>query len=167
MFALSGQTEDALPRSTYLLKDGTVSLITTGLLTHPNGIALSPDEKFLYVNDSGKRQVWRFEIQPDDSAVNGRVWLDMSSDPAPGIPDGMRVDAKGNVYDAGPGGVWIASPEGRHIGTFLLPDRATNMAFGGDDGRTLYLVNHTTLYSIQLRIPGFRWNGFGTTAAGR
>ena len=151
-----GDEVGALPRSTYSLKHGEVRLISTGQLTHPNGIAISPDEKFLYVNDSGKKQIWRFEIQPDDSAINGRLWADMSSNPAPGIPDGMRVDKKGNVYDSGPGGVWILSPQGKHLGTFLLPDRATNMAWGGADGKTLYLVNHTTLYQIKLNIEGLR-----------
>ena len=149
--------KDALPRSVYMLKNGQVELLSTGTLEHPNGIAISPDEKFLYVNDSGKKQVWRFNIQSDDRAVNGKVWVDMSSDSAPGIPDGMRVDKKGNVYDAGPGGVWILSPEGQHLGTFLLsPDRATNMAFGGQDGKTLYLVNHTTLYQVRVNVEGIR-----------
>src|SRR5215470_2856479 len=152
-----GETED-LPTSAYMLKNGEVRLITTGQLEHPNGIAVSADEKFLYINDSAKRQVWRFDIQPDDTAVNGRVWLDMSSDKAPGIPDGMRVDKKGNVYDAGPGGIWIVSPEGKHIGTFLIPapDRPTNLAFGGDDGKTLFLVNHMSLYRVRLNVEGVR-----------
>ena len=127
-------------------------------LEHPNGIAVSPDEKFLYINDSAKQQVWRFDIQPDDSAINGRVWLDMSSDKTPGIPDGMRVDKKGNVYDAGPGGIWIVSPEGKHIGTLLIPapDRPTNLAFGDSDGKTLYLTNHMSLYRVRLNIEGVR-----------
>jgi gluconolactonase len=147
-----------LPTSAYLLKNGQIHLITTGQLEHPNGIAVSPDEKFLYINDSAKRQVWRFEIQPDDTAINGRLWLNMSSDKAAGVPDGMRVDKKGNVYDAGPGGIWIVSPEGKHIGTLLIPppDRPTNLAFGGADGKTLYLMNHTSLYRIRLNIEGVR-----------
>ena len=139
-----------------MLKKGEVRLITTGQLPHPNGIAVSADEKFLYINDSGKKQLWRFEIQPDDNAINGRVWADMSSDPAPGTLDGIRVDKKGNVYDTGPGGVWILSPEGKHIGTLLIPDRATNLAFGDADGKTLYLMNHTSLYRIRLNAEGVR-----------
>jgi gluconolactonase len=152
-----GDTEE-LPTSAYLLKNGQVQLITTGQLTHPNGIAVSADEKFLYINDSAKRQVWRFDIQPDDKATNGRVWADMSSDKKPGIPDGMRVDKKGNVYDAGPGGIWILSPEGKHLGTLLLPppDRGTNLAFGDADGKTLYLMNHLSLYRVRLSVEGVR-----------
>lgn len=148
--------KDALPRSVYLLKNGRLQLVTTGQIFHPNGIAVSPDGKYLYVNDSGNKQVWRFDIQSDGSAINGRVWVDMSSDPARDVPDGMRVDQKGNVYDSGPGGVWILSPEGKHVGTLLIPDRATNLAFGESDGKTLYLINHTTLYRIKLNIEGLR-----------
>lgn len=148
--------EMELPLGAYMLKNGKVQLITTGQLLHPNGIAVSPDERILYINESGKRQVWRFEIQPDDSAINGRLWVDMNLNPAPGIPDGMRVDKKGNVYDSGPGGVWILSPDGKHLCTLLLPDRATNLAWGDADGKTLYLINHTTLYRIKLNIEGVR-----------
>jgi gluconolactonase len=152
-----GEAEE-LPTSAYLLKNGQVRLITAGQLTHPNGIAVSAHEKFLYINDSAKRQVWRFDIQPDDMATNGRLWVDMSSDKTPGIPDGMRVDRKGNVYDAGPGGIWILSPEGKHLGTLLLPppDRATNLAFGDADGKTLFLANHLSLYRIRLSVEGVR-----------
>jgi len=152
-----GETEE-LPTSAYLLKNGQVQLITTGQLTHPNGIAVSADEKFLYINDSAKRQVWRFDIQSDDMATNGRVWADMSSDKKPGIPDGMRVDKKGNVYDTGPGGIWILSSEGKHLGTLLLPppNRGTNLAFGDADGKTLYLMNHLSLYRIRLNVEGVR-----------
>ena len=141
----------------YMLQNGQVRLVTTGQVEHPNGIAISPDEKFLYVNDSGNRQVWRFALQPDGSVTGGRVWVDMSSDKSPGVPDGMKVDKKGNVYDSGPGGVWILSPEGKHLGTLsFLPERATNLAFGGSDGKTLFLVNHTSLYRIRLNVEGMR-----------
>jgi gluconolactonase len=152
-----GETEE-LPNSAYFLKNGRIQLITTGQLVHPNGIAVSADGRFLFINDSAKKQVWRFDIQPDDTVINGRVWADMSSDKKPGIPDGMRVDKKGNVYDAGPGGIWILSPEGKHLGTLLLPppDRGTNLAFGDADGKTLYLMNHLSVYRIRLNVEGVR-----------
>lgn len=143
--------------SVYMLKNGQLRLLATSRVEHPNGIAVSPDEKFLYINDSGNRKVWRFAIQPDGSAGEGRLWVDMSADKSPGVPDGMRVDMKGNVYDSGPGGVWILSPEGKHLGTFsFLPERATNLAFGGPDGKTLFLVNHTSLYRIRLNVEGLQ-----------
>jgi gluconolactonase len=140
----------------YLFKDGRVQLITREP-RRPNGIALSPDEKVLYVNDSGgggKRQVWRFDVQPDDTATNGRVWVDMSDDPAPGVPDGMKVDTKGNVWDAGPGGLWILSPQGKHMGTVLTPDQVSNLAFGDADGKSLFLTLHSALYRLRVKVSG-------------
>src|SRR5882724_10867158 len=86
-------------------------------LLRPNGLAFSPDEKFLYVADSGKKQWFRYRVQPDGSVTEGSVFLDPSSDPAKGVPDGLRLDKNGNIYSSGPGGVWIISPEGKHLGT--------------------------------------------------
>jgi gluconolactonase len=144
------------PNGAYMFKSGQLTLITRGL-RRPNGIALSPDEKVLYVNDSGgggRRCVWRFEVQPDDSAINGRMWVDMSTDPAKGIPDGMRVDTKGNVWDGGPGGLWIMSPDGTHIGTIVTPDQVANLAFGDADGQGLFLTLHSALYRLRVKVPG-------------
>ena len=142
-----------LIRGTYYLKDGKMHLITTELM-HPNGIGLSPDEKYLYINDSGKKVIWRFEIQADDSAINGKVFFDMSSDKAPGVPDGMKVDKKGNIFDAGPGGLWIISPEGKHLGSVHTPDSISNLAFGDADGKSLFLMLHSALYRIKLNTEG-------------
>jgi gluconolactonase len=148
-----GVTQE-LPFSVYMLRNGKVELLSTGVIERPNGIALSPDEKVLYVNNSTGKQVFRFDIQPDETLANGKLWVDLSKDQRPGVPDGMRVDQKGNVYDSGPGGIYVFAPSGKHLGTFELPDRGTNMAFGDADGKTLYLVNHTSLYKIKLKIPG-------------
>jgi gluconolactonase len=140
----------------YMFKDGAVTLITREL-RRPNGIGLSPDQKVLYVNDSGgggKRTVWRFDVQPDGMATHGRLWVDMSDDPARGIPDGMKVDTKGNVWDGGPGGVWVLSPEGRHLGTVLTPDQVSNLAFGDPDGKGLFLTLHSALYRLRVKVPG-------------
>jgi gluconolactonase len=147
------------PGGAFMLKDGKVSLITRELRRH-NGIGLSPDEKILYVNDSGggqRRCVWRFTVQPDGRATDGRMWVDMTVDATPpprGIPDGMKVDSKGNVWDGGPGGLWILSPEGKHLGTVSTPDQISNMAFGDPDGKTLFLTLHTALYRLRTKVPG-------------
>lgn len=147
-----------LPFSVYMLKAGAkagdAKLLSTGLIKRPNGIALSPDEKVLYVNNSTDKQIFRFDVNPDDTVSNGKLWIDLSKDTRPGVPDGMRVDEKGNVYDSGPGGIRVFAPSGKLLGMFELPDRATNMAFGDADGKTLYMANHTTLYRIKLKIPG-------------
>ncbi len=123
-------------------------------LPNPNGIGFSPDEKYLYVNDTRKRAVMRYEVQPDGGVSNGRVFVDMSSDKAAGVPGGMKVDQKGNVYTCGPGGVWIISPEGTHLGTIFPPSQCTNLAFGDADGKTLYLTLFGGLYRIRLSVSG-------------
>jgi len=137
----------------YLVRDGKLQLLSKDL-SSPNGLAFSPDEKYFYVNDSAKKVIWRFDVLPDDTIGHGRIFIDMNSDKAPGVPDGMKVDSKGNVYCTGPGGLWIISPEGQHLGTILSADLASNMAFGGADGRTLYVAAHISLYQIRLKIPG-------------
>jgi gluconolactonase len=147
-----------LPASgVFLVKNGTVKLLLDDYRT-PNGLAFSPDEKYLYVNDTQRSLIMRYDVQKDDTIANGRVFIDMSSDKTPGNPDGMKVDARGNVYCTGPGGVWIMSPEGKHLGTILVPEpRATNMNFGDADGKTLYITDRRSLGRIRLKIQGALW----------
>jgi gluconolactonase len=125
-------------------------------LARPNGLAFSPDEKFLYVAESGKKQWMRYRVQSDGSLTDGALFLDASTDPAEGGPDGLRVDKEGNIYGSGPGGVWIISPEGKHIGTIKVPERVSNVAWGDQDGKTLYITASTSLYRIKLKIAGAR-----------
>jgi gluconolactonase len=139
----------------YLFKDGKLQLLDK-TFKGPNGLAFSPDEKYLYVNDSARKLIMRYEVQPDDTIANGRPFIDMNSDNAPGVPDGMKVDQKGNVYCTGPGGFWIMSPEGKHLGTVKMPELPANLAFGDADGKTLYLTARTGLYRIHLKVPGIR-----------
>jgi gluconolactonase len=137
----------------YLLKDGKLQVLVKDMAL-PNGIAFSPDEKYLYVNDSVKKTIMRYEVKPDDTLGNGQLFVDMTPDKAPGAPDGMKVDQKGNIYCTGPGGFWIMSPEGRHLGTVLTTELPANLAFGDADYKTLYLTARTGLYRIRLKIPG-------------
>jgi gluconolactonase len=125
-------------------------------LPRPNGLAFSPDEKFLYVADSGKKLWMRYRVQPDGTVTDGMVFLDPSNDPAPGVPDGLRVDKKGNIYSSGPGGVWIITPEGKHIGTIKVPEVVSNVAWGDKDGKTLYITASTTIFRIKLKAVGVR-----------
>jgi gluconolactonase len=125
-------------------------------LARPNGLSFSPDEKFLYVAESGKKQWMRYRVQPNGSVTGGTLFLDASTDPADGGPDGLRVDREGNIYGSGPGGVWIISTEGKHIGTIRVPERVSNVAWGDTDGKTLYITASTSLFRIKLKIPGVR-----------
>lgn len=139
----------------YVVKDGQLRLLEKdphGVV--PNGIALSPDEKYLYVN--GSRKIIRYDVLPGDGIANGRVIVDMAAETAPGGTDGMKVDQRGNVYCTGPGGVWILSPEGKHLGTIRTPEPVTNFAFGDSDGKTIYMTHRRNLYRIRVNIPGVR-----------
>ena len=126
--------------------------------TGPNGIAFSPDEKYLYVDDwdEKKKVVMRYEVQPDGSLRNGRMFFDMTTAPGEDALDGMKVDKAGNLYVSGPAGLWILSPEGKHLGTIMSPKHPHNFAWGDADGKTLYLCARSGLYRIKLNIEGIR-----------
>ncbi len=141
----------------FALYKGTLKLLSTDLIG-PNGIAFSPDEKCLYVTnwDPKKKIVIRYEVSDDATLSNSRVFFDMTNAPGEDALDGMKVDQKGNLYVSGPGGVWILSPEGKHLGTIIAPMHPHNFAWGDEDGKTLYLCARTGLYRIRLNIPGIR-----------
>jgi gluconolactonase len=125
-------------------------------IKRPNGIAFSPDEKYLYIAESGDKLWLRYTVQPDGSVTDGKAFLDAKTDSTPGVPDGMRVDKKGNVYSAGPGGVWVISPEGKHIGTIKVPEVVGNVAWGDRDGKTLYIVASTSVFKVRTKVAGVR-----------
>lgn len=124
-------------------------------LPRPNGIVFSPDEKYLYVNNSEPKKLWmRYPVHADGTLGEGKVFFDASSDPRPGAPDGMKVDQAGNLYSAGPGGVWIFSPSGIHLGTIDIPEKVGNLAWGGGDDRTLFIAASSSIYRITLNVRG-------------
>ena len=135
----------------YLLKDGVLTLLAREL-TGPNGLAFSPDEKFLYVDnwDEKKKVVMRYPVRPDGTVGEGTVFFDMKDAPEPEALDGLKVDPAGNLFVSGPGGVWILSPEGKHLGTIKAPELPANFAFGGKDRKTLYMTARTSVYRIKL-----------------
>src|SRR5262249_9495827 len=124
-------------------------------LTRPNGIAFSPDEKALYVSNSDeKRKVWmKYDVAADGSVSKGRVFFDATSQKEDGLPDGLKVDSKGNVYASGPGGLWVFPRAGRKIGTIKPPENPANCNWAGD-GTTLYITAVTGVYRIQLTVAG-------------
>lgn len=129
-------------------------------IPRPNGIAFSPDEKFLYVADSSERKLWMvYPVHHDGSLGVGKVFSDASGDKRPGSPDGIKVDERGNVYSSGPGGLWILSPKGKHLGTIPTPKNTANMAWGGPDRKTLYITATDSVYRIHLNIPGAKMPG--------
>jgi gluconolactonase len=141
----------------FCLINGQLKLVTKDL-TGPNGLAFSPDEKFFYVDNWDLKQkiIMRYEVQPDGTLLNGKVFFDATSEPGEDAWDGMKVDQSGNLYLSGPGGLWIISSEGKHLGTIVGPEHPHNMAWGDADGKTLYLCAKTGLYRIRFNVPGIR-----------
>jgi gluconolactonase len=127
-------------------------------LTRPNGIAFSPDEKYLYVAVSDPaRMVWmRYDVKPDATVANGRVFFHATANAGKGGPDGIKVDRQGNLYGSGPGGLWILSPEGKHLGILRFSERVANCNWGDADAKTLYITASSGLYRVRLKIPGVR-----------
>ena len=138
--------------------DGTQVRLLTTELKGPNGLAFSPDEKYFYVDnwDPERKIVMRYEVSSDGGLANGAVFFDMTSAEGEDALDGMKIDQKGNLYVSGPGGLWIISPEGKHLGTIIGPEHPHNFAWGDDDAKTLYLCAKTGLYRIRLNVPGIR-----------
>jgi gluconolactonase len=127
-------------------------------VTLPNGIAFSPDEKVLYVavSDPAKKIWMRYDVKPDGSLANGKVFYDATSETAEGSPDGMKVDRKGNIYSTGPGGLWIFSPEGKVLGRVLMPEKSANCWWGEADAKTLYITASTSVYRMRFKVAGVR-----------
>ena len=119
----------------------------------PNGLALSPDEKTLYVIDSGRRHVRALYLDEDGTVSGSNVLLDINE---PGIvtPDGIKIDQLGNMYCSGPRGVWIADPSGEMLGRIITPESPANMAWGGDDWSTLYITSQSSIYRVQMLVNG-------------
>ncbi len=138
----------------YRVKNGKTELLSTSL-GGPNGIAFSPDERFLYVSNWDIRDIhhtktlWRFEVDSDGKLINGKIFFDFSFTDGDEALDGLKVDKMGNVFVSAPGGVWVLSPEGKYLGKIVGPERPANMAWGDADGKTLYLTAHTGLYKIR------------------
>jgi gluconolactonase len=134
---------------------GSLTLLTDGFIL-PNGLAFSPDESVLYINDSRRGHIRAFELQPNGvlAKQSDRVFADLRGG-EPGVPDGMKVDSAGNVYCGGAGGIWILDPTGKKLGRIVHGQPATtNIAFGGDDWKTLYFTSRSHLGSVPLKIAG-------------
>jgi gluconolactonase len=134
----------------FQLRDGELTVVDDSL-EGPNGVALSPDERFLYVGnwDAARKVVVRYPLDADAGAGPGEVLFDMTDAPGEDAIDGVKVDPDGRLFVCGPGGIWVLSPEGEHLDTLRLPEDPHNLAWGDDDGRTLYVTALTSVYRLR------------------
>lgn len=147
----------------FMIKDGKAQVVSKDL-GGPNGLAFSPDEKYLYVSNWDTRDIHhtktllRYEVRSDGTLKNGKVFFDFSFTEDEEALDGIKVDKAGNLFVSAPGGVWILSSEGKLLGKIVTPERPANMAWGGQDGKTLYMTAHTSLYRVRIVTGGkFSW----------
>jgi gluconolactonase len=132
--------------------EGTLELLVEDF-ERPNGLAFSPDESILYIDDSAHRHVRAFDVRTDGTLANSRVIADMNH-PQPGSPDGMKMDAEGHLYVAGATGIWVFEPNGTRLGVIVTPERPANCAWGDEDRKSLYITARTSLYRIRVKVPG-------------
>ncbi len=138
----------------FKLSNGTLQVLVKDM-TRPNGLAFSPDEKTLYVanSDENHRMWMRFDVNANGTLRNGQVFADVSAEREDGLPDGMKIDSLGNIWATGPGGLWVFTPEGKHLGTIKLPEQPANCAWG-EDGKTLFMTAVTGLYRVRTSVAG-------------
>ena len=153
-----GEGEDAREMETMatyrVATNGAVQRVAVNF-DKPNGLTFSPVESQMYIADSGARLIRRYTVFADGAlSSEGELFVDMSSDSRPGVPDGMKVDTEGRIWTTGPGGIWVISPDGEEVGQMELTEQPANLAWGGADFSTLYVTARTGLYSIDTNARG-------------
>ncbi len=133
--------------------DGALTAVVS--VEYPNGLALSPDERTLYIaNTRWTKYILAVDIDANGVMQRKRIFADLSDGDEPGAPDGVKVDSLGRVYCTGPGGIWVMEPDGRHIGTIRVPEQAVNFTFGSSDLKTLFVTAVTSIYTLRMKTPG-------------
>ncbi|UVI28987.1 SMP-30/gluconolactonase/LRE family protein [Paenibacillus spongiae] len=155
-YGLSHPSEQELPYQgvyRYLPESGAIELLCAER-NHPNGLCFSPDERVLYVDDSSSQDVFVYDVADDGIIRNGRLFARLDSSVGAGVPDGLKVDVRGNVYVTGPGGIWVLDSSGTALGVIRIPEVAANLSWGGEDNRTLFITATTSLYKVETINPG-------------
>jgi gluconolactonase len=141
-------------QAVYRLDPATDSLAPVATdLENPNGLCFSLDEKRLFVNDSPRRHIRVFDVQPDGALANGRVWAETTGEGVGG-PDGMKLDSAGHLYCCGPGGIHIFDQEAHCLGVIRMPEQTANFCWGDDDLQSLFICASTALYRVRVQVPG-------------
>jgi len=152
---VAGEKQEIPFQGVYRLDDkGNVRLLTKEL-TQPNGLAFSPDGKHFYVDDSEQRNIRVYDVSPDGSLKNGRIFGQEPGGKGDGVPDGIKVDSNGNLFVTGPKGIWVWDANGNHIGTIVMPEQPANLTWGDRDYRTLYITATTSVYRLRMQTQGY------------
>jgi gluconolactonase len=152
---VKGETQEIPYQGVYRLDDsGKVTLLTKDL-TQPNGLAFSPDGKRLYIDDSAEKNIRVYDVRADGTLENGRIFGEEKGNKGEGVPDGMRVDRKGNIFVTGPKGIWVWDPQGHHLGTIALPEQPANLTWGDPHYDTLYITATHSVYKLHTKTKGF------------
>jgi gluconolactonase len=152
---VKGEQQETPFQAVYRLDEkGNVRLLTKDL-TQPNGLAFSPDGKHFYVDDSEQRNIRVYDVAADGTLTNGKIFGEEPGGEHEGVPDGIKVDTKGNLYITGPKGIWIWDPQGHHLGTIEMPEQPANLTWGDKDFRTLYITATTSVYRLRTKARGF------------
>ena len=138
-----------------LSADGKTLTLLVDDFDKPNGLAFSPDESLLYIDDTDRAHVRVFDVKPDGTIASGRIFVELKGT-EPGNVDGMKIDSEGNAYVTGPGGISIFDPSGKKLGRIDVPEVAANIAWGDKDWKTLFITGSTSLYRIRLSIQGIK-----------
>jgi gluconolactonase len=152
---VKGEKQEIPFQGVYRLDSNNEVRLLTKDLTQPNGLAFSPDGKSFYVDDSKQRNIRVYDVGPDGSLTNGRIFGEEPGGKGDGVPDGMKVDKSGNLYVTGPKGIWVWDPQGHHLGTIAMPEQPANLAWGDADCGTLYITATTSVYRLKTKAHGF------------
>ncbi len=152
---VAGEKQEIPFQGVYRLDaNGNVQLLTKDL-TQPNGLAFSPDGKHFYVDDSELRNIRVYDVTPDGSLRNGRIFGEEPGGKGDGVPDGIKVDRNGDLFVTGPKGIWVWDAKGNHLGTIVMPEQPANLTWGGKDYRTLFITATTSVYRLEMKTQGF------------
>lgn len=152
---VAGEKQEIPFQGVYRMDEtGKLRLLTKDL-TQPNGLAFSPDGKKFYVDDDDKRNIRVYDVASDGSLTNGRVFGEEPGGKGDGVPDGIKVDEKGNLFVTGPKGIWVWDAKGNHLGTIVMPEQPANLTWGGPQYDTLYITATTSVYRLKTKTRGF------------
>jgi gluconolactonase len=152
---VAGERQEIPFQGVYRLDDsGTLRLLTRDM-GQPNGLAFSPDGKKFYVDDDQKRNIRVYDVAADGTLTHGRVFGEEPGGKGDGVPDGIKVDDKGNLFVTGPKGIWVWDARGNHLGTIVMPEQPANLTWGDPQYDTLYITATTSVYRLRTKTKGF------------